>query len=240
MREALDPIARSDARMHRAFQAESIELLTFDCYGTLIDWLGGISAAVRGMPSLAGCHFDQLVRDRDELDHSAVLGTYAPYGEKLAASLREATARQQREIPERELRLFVESMATWPPFAESTACLRRLAARYRLAILSNVETRVLEASVALLDAPFEFTVTAEQVRSYKPERAHFDEALRRARVERERVLHVACSAFHDVRPALTLGWHVAWINRERDSRPADLTPDFELPTLAALCEALGV
>ena len=226
--------------MHRVFEPSAIELLTFDCYGTLIDWLGGIHAAVRRVPSLAGCDFERLVRDRDELDHAQVLGAYAPYGEKLAASLREAAARQQREIPEREMRAFVASMATWPPFDESASCLRRLAARHRLAILSNVETRVLEASLALLEAPIEFSVTAEQVRSYKPARAHFDEALRRARVERERVLHVACSAFHDVRPALALGWRVAWSNREHEPAQADLTPDLELPTLAALCEALGV
>lgn len=226
--------------MHRGFAPNDIELTTFDCYGTLIDWLGGIDYALRRVPSLAGCDFERLVRDRDELDHAQVLGAYAPYGEKLAASLRDAAARQEREIPEREMREFVASMATWPPFAESTSCLRRLATRYRLAILSNVETRVLEASIALLDAPFEFFVTAERMRSYKPARAHFDEALRRARIERERVLHVACSAFHDVRPALALGWHVAWINREHEPAPSALTPDLELPTLAALCEVLGV
>jgi 2-haloacid dehalogenase len=165
---------------------------------------------------------------------------YVPYGELLAASLRAAAARQGREIPEREMETFVASMATWPPFAESTACLRRLASRYRLAILSNVETRVLEASIALLDAPFEFFVTAQEIRSYKPWFQHFNDALIRGHVRKEHVLHVACSLFHDVRPALALGWHVAFVNREGEPIPSDAQPALAVPDLAALCEALRV
>jgi 2-haloacid dehalogenase len=78
------------------------------------------------------------------------------------------------------------------------------------------------------------------VRSYKPARAHFDEVLRRARVEREHVLHVACSLFHDVRPALALGWRVAWINRENEPVRSDAVPDLVVPNLVALCDALHV
>jgi 2-haloalkanoic acid dehalogenase type II len=224
--------------MRDAIDAEHIELLTFDCYGTLIDWLGGVRAALHGLPSVAGCDLERLVRDRDEIDRDVVLRPYAPYGEQLAESLREAARRQGREIADRDLAAFVASMPAWPPFAESGPCLRRLARRYELAILSNVERRVLEASVAMLGAPFAFLVTAEEVRSYKPARAHFDEALRRSGVARERVLHVACSLFHDVRPALALGWQVAWINREREVARADEPPQLEVPNLAALCEAL--
>jgi 2-haloalkanoic acid dehalogenase type II len=231
----------------RSAAIDELELLTFDCYGTLIDWLGGISAAVRTIPSLYGCDFEQLVRDRDALDKELVFGRfepygkpYVPYGELLAASLHAAAARQGREITEREMETFVASMATWPPFAESSTCLRRLASRYRLAILSNVETRVLESSIALLDAPFEFFVTAQEIRSYKPWTQHFTDALIRGHVRKERVLHVACSLFHDVRPALLLGWHVAFANRENEPVPSDARPDLVVPNLAALCEALRV
>ena len=116
--------------------------------------------------------------------------------------------------------------------------LERLARRYRLAILSNVDTDTLRASIEQLAAPIETFVTAEEVRSYKPARAHFDAGLRKLALARERVLHVACSAFHDIAPATALGWNAAWINRERESAPG-LSPVIETHDLAGLARALG-
>lgn len=225
--------------MRAPLDRSDIELLTFDCYGTLIDWIGGVRTALGELPSLHGCDLERLVRDRDQLDRDEVLRPYAPYREKLAATLRGAARRQAREVSEADLARFVATMPSWPPFDETAPCLRRLGARHRLAILSNVDTRVLEASIASLGAPFEFAVTAEQVRSYKPARAHWDEALRRSGVAQERVLHVAASSFHDVRPALALGFRVAWINRERESAGAEAAPDISVDDLGALCARLG-
>ena len=224
--------------MRQPIDPSRLELLTFDCYGTLIDWLGGARAALRGLESLGGCDLERLVRDRDELDTFEVLRPYAPYGEKLAATLRDAARLQGREVAEADVARFVASMPLWPPFGESAACLRRLAARFRLAVLSNVETRVLEASLAQLDVPIEFAVTAEQVRSYKPAPAHWDEALRRAGVAKERVLHVAASLFHDVRPALASGFRVAWINRAQEPLRSCALPDVVTRDLSELCERL--
>jgi 2-haloacid dehalogenase len=228
----------SSARQDGAMDSREIELLTFDCYGTLVDWLGGVRAALAGLESLAGSDLERLVRDRGRLDREEVLQPYAPYGEKLGRTLRAAAREQGRELSGDEVRRFVESMSTWPAFPDTAASLRRLRERFRLAVLSNVETRVLEATLARLGVGMDFFVTAEQVRSYKPARAHWDEALRRSGVARERVLHVAQSLFHDVRPALDLGYRVAWIDREREPLPADLRPSLVVSDLAALATRL--
>jgi 2-haloalkanoic acid dehalogenase type II len=215
-----------------------IELLTFDCYGTLIDWLGGVRVALASLPSLRGCDLERLVRDRDLRDQQEVAGAYAPYSVKLGDSLRAAAAVQQRAVTDDDVRRFVGSMATWPPFEETRGALLRLGALYQLAVLSNVETRVLQASLAAIDAPIDFFITAEQIHSYKPARAHFDAALDQSRRDKTRVLHVAASLFHDVRPALSMGWNVAWINREEEPLPPDTEPQIVVRSLSELCETL--
>lgn len=224
--------------MFSALDRSRLELLTFDCYGTLIDWHAGVRAAVGQIASLHGCDLERLVRDRDEHDQQQVLRGYAPYGVKLGESLRAAAAQQQREPSEAEVRRFVDSMSSWPPFEETRAALRRLGTLYQLAVLSNVETRVLQASLAAIDVEIDFFVTAEQLRSYKPARAHFDAALERGRRDKSRVLHVAASLFHDVRPALALGWNVAWVNREHEPVRSDSVPQLVVESLNELCETL--
>jgi 2-haloalkanoic acid dehalogenase type II len=219
--------------------ASDFDALTFDCYGTLVDWLGGVRAAIAARPGLAGADLDRLVRDRDAIDRELVLAPYRPYGEILRESLRRAAELQGRRLGPGEADAFAASMPRWPPFEETPGVLRRLARRYRLAILSNVETATLSASVRALGAPIELCVTAEELRSYKPARAHFDEALQRLALPRERVLHVACSLFHDVRPAVALGWNAAWINREGEAVPRDLECVLVVPDLASLERALA-
>ena len=179
----------------------SVGALTFDCYGTLIDWYGGVRGAARAARSLAGIDLEKFVRDRDAIDRELILGEYRPYAELLAESARRAAARQSRELDESEAREFAASMKSWPPFAESHTALLRLSKKFRLAILSNVDTATLESSVALLGVRFELLVTAQMLRSYKPRPDHWHTALERLGLERSRVLHVGCSLFHDIRPA---------------------------------------
>jgi 2-haloalkanoic acid dehalogenase type II len=216
-----------------------IYALTFDCYGTLIDWQGGVTAACARTPILQGCDLAQLVRDRELVEREIQSGPYRRYDEVLEESLVLAALKQGRGVSAAEARAFVETMPAWPPFEESRAVLKRLAARYQLAILSNVETRVLEASVRALGAPIEDLITAEMLSSYKPKHAHFHAALARLGLEKERILHVACSLYHDVRPALELGWFTAWVNREREPLPPDLRPAWVVPDLSTLARELG-
>ena len=219
--------------------ALSFDALTFDCYGTLVDWLGGVRAALGRLPSLAGLDLDRLVRERDAIDRELVLAPYRPYGAILRESLRRAAELQDRELAPVDADAFAASMPCWPAFEEAPEVLRRLARRYRLAILSNVESATLRASVDALGAPIESCVTAEELRSYKPARAHFDAALQRLALPKERVLHAACSLFHDLRPAGELGWRTAWVNREDEPIPPDLACDFVVPDLASLELALA-
>ena len=217
---------------------DEIYALTFDCYGTLIDWQSGVRAAAEQAASLHGADLARLVRDRERIERQLQRGPYRRYGEVLAESLILAAREQERVVPSAEARAFADTMSSWPPFAESAPVLRRLAEKYQLAILSNVETRVLEASVRALEAPFEELITPEMLSSYKPERAHFDAALARLGLPKERMLHVACSLYHDIRPASALGWWTAWVNRESEVAPG-VAPSWIVPDLASLAHELG-
>ena len=227
------------AQLNAPFDPNEIYTLTFDCYGTLIDWQRGVREAAAAIESLRNADLPRLVRDRERIEREVQRGPYQPYGAVLAQSLIAAAREQALVVAEEDALRFARTQASWPSFEESHAVLTRLAERWQLAILSNVETRVLAASVDLLDAPFEALVTAEELRSYKPSRPHFDAALARLGVENRRILHVAASLYHDVRPASALGFRTAWIDRENEGRAEDVAPDLSVPDLTALAQVLG-
>jgi 2-haloalkanoic acid dehalogenase type II len=213
--------------------------LTFDCYGTLVDWDDGILAALRALPSLADADLARLVREREREELALLAGPFRLYGAILEESLRRAARLQGREVPATEARAFALGMGDWMPFPDAPRALARLSRRFTLAILSNVETVILARSVARLGASFRTLVTAEEVRSYKPARAHFDEGLRRLGLARADVLHVAGSLVHDVVPARALGFDVAWIDRRGEPRPPELSPGRVFRDLDGLADALG-
>ena len=224
--------------MTRAVDPGAVEALTFDCYGTLIDWLGGVRAAVAETPSLAGADVERLLADREQTEAAVQRGPYQDYDRVLAQSLQDAAELQDRRVPEGEAERFADSMGRWPPFPDSREVLALLAARYRLAILSNVMPDVLERSIAQLGAAF-VAVSAGEIRSYKPARAHFDVGLERLGLPRRSVLHCANSLYHDIVPGLELGWNVAWVNREGAALPDGVEPHVIVPDLAGLAQALG-
>jgi 2-haloacid dehalogenase len=225
--------------VRRAIDPDSIYTLSFDCYGTLIDWRRGVAEAARSIPALRNADLARLVADRELIEREIELGPYLPYGEVVARSIGEAARAQDLELSTDEARAFAASQASWPPFEEARQVLAILAERWQLVILSNVEDEVLRASVRLLGAPFEELVTAEQLRSYKPKPAHFEAALARLGIEKQNLLHVACSLYHDVRPARALGIATAWVDRDGEGVPADLDPQLVVPDLASLARALG-
>ena len=212
---------------------------TFDCYGTLIDWQRGVRDAASALASLRGADLARLVRDRERIERDIQRGPYRPYGEVLADSIAAAAREQGLAISHEDALSFAGSQAQWPPFAETRAALARLAERWQLAILSNVEDRVLASSVRQIGAPFEGLVTAEELRSYKPAPAHFEAALARLGVEKHQVLHVACSLYHDIRPAIAFGLRTAWIDREGEGLPGDVAPDVVVSDLRSLAAILG-
>lgn len=212
--------------------------LTFDCYGTLIDWDKGIRTALKEVKGLAGCDLERLLHEREEAEKELLAGHYRIYSGILGDSLKAAAAKQGKTLGYGEVLGFVNTMGRWPAFPDTGKILRRLTFNYVLAVLSNVETKVLQASVKLIGAPFVALVTAEDIQSYKPAPKHWEAALKRLHMPKENVLHVAGSLFHDIRPARALGFPTAWINRRNESVPEDLDPETVFPDLASLAGAL--
>jgi 2-haloacid dehalogenase len=198
-----------------AIDWDQIRAVTFDCYGTLIDWEAGILAAVMSaLPAGAEPPDATAVLQRyAELERRAEAGAWRPYHQVLG----EVGSRLAAEFGLVEARLdLAGSVGRWPAFEETPGCLRALAARYDVAIWSNVDDALFAGTMPRLGlgalSPRQL-VTAEQVRSYKPGPAHFLEGIRRLGVEPRSVLHVAESRFHDVEPANALGLQTVWVNR---------------------------
>jgi len=222
--------------------------LTFDCYGTLVDWETGILSALRpvlerhGVRSADGA----LLTRYGRLEAAVESGPYRLYREVL----REVMAGLGEELgfvpDEADLAALPDSLGDWPLYADTADSLLQLRSRFGLAIVSNIDDALFAATARRLPVCFDQVITAEQVRSYKPGRAHFDATLLRLGVPREAVLHVAQSLFHDHVPAQELGFATAWVNRPSRypggsaTPPAAASPNLEVPDLASLVRALGI
>ena len=228
------------------------DLLTFDCYGTLVDWEAGIIAAVRNVAAAHGGTPDPAPGDAAILsafgaaEHVVQSERYRSYREVLALTLaRMGGALGFRPTPA-QCDAFAASVADWPAFPDTVDALRRLARRYRLGIVSNVDDDLFAQTRERLRIDFDWVVTAQQVGSYKPATAHFEEMAIRSGIPRDRTLHVAQSLFHDIAPASVLGYatvHVDRPSRGGDSGatpPADATPDATVADMAGVARLLGV
>lgn len=215
------------------------DVITFDCYGTLIDWESGLRAAFVEAAARDGMTLDPATAARaySTREPAVEAEAYRSYREVLEETARRAARALDWPLADEAARFLPESVAAWPPFPDTNAALERLAAAgYGLGILSNVDDDLLAGTLRHLSVPFEILITAEQVRSYKPGRAHFD--LARQQIGDRRWLHAAQSYFHDVAPARALGVPIAWINR-RGERPAgEARPDYAFPTLTELADWL--
>ena len=203
---------------------------TFDCYGTLIDWNGGIG---RELERLFG------VARSGELLHA--------YHELEPQIQREEPSRSYRDVmsvalarlgaPAAEEGALGRSLPDWQAFPEVPAALEDARSRgWRLAVLSNTDRDLLDASLAALGVEFDVSVVASEIGSYKPARGHWDEFFERSGAQPARHVHVAASVFHDVAPAVALGLHTVWINRLGEE--PEPQPDAELHSLAGLPETL--
>jgi len=219
--------------------------LTFDCYGTLIDWETGILDVL--MPRLAckgaAATEEEVLRlyTRFEADEEA--GDYKPYRVVLEEVAGRIAAEFGVELSPEERLALPRSVGQWPPFHDTVAALKQLKTRFKLVILSNIDDALFAPSNTLLRVSFEEIITAEQLRSYKPRKAHFEAALSRLAVPKEQILHVAQSLFHDHVPAKELGFSSVWINRPSRlpgtglSPSANVRPDLELADLQSLVRA---
>jgi 2-haloalkanoic acid dehalogenase type II len=218
---------------------QDFDLITFDCYGTLIDWEKGIINAFQSEAARQGISIDaaEIIAAYHNHEHVVETENYTPYREVLAETAQRVAARLGLQIPPDRAGFLCDSLPDWQPFPDTNAALERLASRFKLGILSNVDDDLLVATRRHFTVDFDLIVTAAQVKSYKPADGHFIEA--RRRMGEKRWLHAAQSYFHDVVPANRLGIPVAWVNRkgERDDEQGP-QPDFEVRNLAELAERL--
>jgi 2-haloacid dehalogenase len=219
------------------------EVLTFDCYGTLIDWETGIAAALRAArPEGWPASRDQLLERFAVHEAPAERGAYLPYREVLARSIRGIADDYGVDVTDDAVDRFSASVGDWPPFPDSTDALRRLAARFRLAVITNCDDDLFARSNERLGVRFDWVVTAERARSYKPSPRHFELAFDMIGVPRDRILHVAQSLYHDHVPAKALGLATVWIDRRRGREgsgatpPAEAVPDATFPTIEAFAD----
>jgi 2-haloacid dehalogenase len=227
---------------------DAFEVLTFDCYGTLIDWERGIWEAVAPLLASRGisAERDDVLVLFGELEAEAERGEFLQYRRVLARVLEGMGSRLGFEPTAAELETFARSVADWPAFPDSAAALRALKAKYALVVISNVDDDLFAASAARLGVRFDHLVTAQQVRSYKPSLNNFHQALERIGRPPTRILHVAQSLFHDIAPAASLGLRTVWVNRRHGKAgpgatpPADATPDLEVRSLEELARLAGV
>ena len=225
------------------------DALSFDCYGTLIDWEAGITAALRPWRDRAGAGVgdEELLAAYAEIEHVEEQAGPAVYPEILARVLRRLGERFGIPVTDEDAAAFGASVGSWPAFPDSPEALARLARRYRLIILSNVDRASFARSNERLGLAFDAIVTAEDVGTYKPDRRNFEALLAAADglgVSPDRLLHVAQSLYHDHVPAKAFGLRTVWIDRRGGDggatpRPAgDVSFDARFPTLAAFADAV--
>lgn len=217
---------------------EGIQIIwvTFDCYGTLIDWDFGIRQALRAIfgRRLTGVEEGVLFSHWEAIQYELIQKDYQPYREILAQSLGRALGDFGISVEPGEGARFAASMPTWPPFPDTKPALDALRGRVKLAIISNVDDDILAQSVRLMDVAFDALITAQQAKAYKPHLRPFELALSRLGCSPQDILHVAFGFQYDISPAQRLGLRTCWVNRSGGPRPGPIQPDYEVRDLRGL------
>ena len=238
--------------MTATMRLSDFDALSFDCYGTLIDWESGIAAVLTPWATAHGLGLtseELLERFATAEAHEEARTPAALYPEILAATMRSLGDGVGVAVDAAQSERLARSVPEWPAFADSHDALATLATRYKLVILSNVDRQSFAGSNARLGVRFDAIITAQDVGSYKPAARNFAVLLDTVRdmgIERERLLHVAQSIFHDHVPAKAAGLSTVWINR-RSGRagwgatlPPDtaVQPDWTFPSMADFAAAV--
>jgi 2-haloacid dehalogenase len=186
--------------------------VTFDCYGTLIDWNAGIRAQLERLFGVQEA--PRLLERYHELEPQVQAEAYRSYREVLTLTLERLAEEEGLGIPEGETDALARSLPDWPPFPEVRDALAEARNRgWRLAVLSNTDRDLIAASERQLGVSFDLVVVAEDTKSYKPAHAHWEHFFETTTADRDRHVHVAASLFHDIAPANELGLRSVWVNR---------------------------
>jgi 2-haloacid dehalogenase len=238
--------------MNSLLDANKYEVLSFDCYGTLVDWESGI---ISGLRPVLRAHRVEVTDDEilalhaqteHKLQAASEGGGYLKYRDVLGEEVRESGRRWGFEPSPSEVEALPDSVRYWLPFADTVNALRALKSRYELAIISNIDDGLFALTARYLEVEFDWIVTAEQAGTYKPSPNNFELALKRIGTVPEKVLHVAESLFHDHAPAKRIGLDTVWVHRRAAkggfgaTPPAEAEPDLEVPDLESLVHALGL
>ena len=220
-----------------ALNTTDLKLITFDCYGTLIDWESGIRETLQRQLQSAGRawedRFFDLYVEREARHESAA---YRPYREVLAAAEADVlTAAGVNPLPKPAL---ADSLPDWKPFADTLQGLERLREKYKLGVLSNIDRDLFARTARHLGVKFDIVVTAEDVQYYKPGPAHFEKMLEQSRLNKNQILHVAQSLYHDIAVCNELNIPCVWINRRGEENTRSARPIPEFPDLSSFASAV--
>lgn len=215
-----------------------LSAITFDCYGTLVDWEAGITGFLNEVLREKGAtaNITEVVRVREDIDFEMVQGPYKPYKEILRLSLKGAFHRFQIAYKDQDGDRLVQSVPMWPVFKETNMALERLARKHRLGIISNIDKDIIEKTKANLGLQFAITVTAEEAGSYKPTLAPFQLALKKLGTKPTGILHVSSGFRYDIPPARRLGFKTAWVNRKTELALPSERADHEFENLNQLAD----
>ncbi len=198
----------------------NFEVITFDCYGTLIDWETGMRNAFRAAMSKTGAkpglEAEAVKLYEEEERRVEREKPHLPYRGVLSKTSLAVARKIGWKLSEADSSFLAKDLPRWIPFADTNSTLEKLARRYTLGILSNVDNDLIEGTLNHFPVRFNMIVTAENVKSYKPGLAHFEEARRIIGNDRP-WLHVAASQYHDIEPASRLGISAVWVNRKNVS-----------------------
>lgn len=226
---------------------EQFDYMSFDTYGTLIDWETGIVQALRPILLSYGLEWsdDEILDAFASNESIAQQPPYSTYRDVLSEVLQRIGEQHGFRPTTDDLLAFSSSVGDWPAFPDSAEALAALKQRFKLIVITNCDDDLFAESNKKLGVEFDSIVTAEQAGAYKPDHRPFEMAFERICGDRTRLLHVAQSMFHDHEPAKALGLTTVWINRRHGrpglgaTPPASATPDLELPDLLSLARLIG-
>ena len=234
---------------------QQFEVLSFDCYGTLIDWESGILTALKKIlanhnitpeNSLIDISDIQLLEMFGQRESALEAKEYSTYREILKKVVVAFGVRLNFVPTEEELNSLAESIQNWQPFPDTVAALKALKKRYKLTIISNIDDDLFANTAKKLAVEFDWIITAQQVKSYKPSLQNFETAIGRMGITQDKLLHIAQSVYHDIVPANNMGLSTVWVNRRQNQDGAGATvaasgkPDLEVPDLKTLVSLMGL
>jgi len=227
----------------------SFEVLSFDCYGTLIDWEKGILGALQPVFKAHNVNLldEQTLGLYADLEPEAQKeGQYVKYEEVLRKVVRQFGNTLGFMPSESELNCLASLLKDWLPFPDTVPALKTLKKNIRLAVISNIDDDLFALSAKRLRVEFDWIITAEQAKSYKPSRRIFEYAIKKIGYPPQRILHIAPSVYHDIIPAKAMGLSAIWVDRRKGqedfgaTRPASCDSDLEVPDLKSLALYMGL